>query len=158
MPFGDDADTGQRDARLAFIGATAWLDAVAIVAWPRTQPTQRGLKPTRKWVNAYMPEWYGQGRSLYVGLRCALLHNYSTQGFALSHGDRARHHKEVELESGERRILVNIESLVDEFEAAWHRFYATCESDRRLRNLVVANGTGLLSGVTEASEPASSTP
>ena len=133
-------DSGQeRLARLAFVGMAAWLDTVARLAAPRTN--ESGADAIRRFVSAYMPEWRGRDRVLYRAFRCALLHEYGTGGVELTR-ERPDAHGRSDRLSGS--VVIDIEALAGELEAAWWRFYDACRTDPALLREVGRRSRGLL--------------
>ena len=133
-------DSGQdRLARLAFVGMAAWLDTVARLAAPRT--SEHGADAIRRFVSAYMPEWRGRDRLLYRAFRCALLHEYGTGGVELVR-ERPDEHGRANGPAGS--VVIDLEALAGELEAAWWRFYDACRTDPALLREVGRRSRGLL--------------
>jgi hypothetical protein len=135
-------DGGQRDARLAFVGAFAWLDAVVTLA---NGGDEDGWVA---WVDEYLKPWKGRGADLYA-LRCALVHNYGTRQerrrrarrrFALGHGPKDKHGAP----GPNGRTTLNIRDFAAELDAAWDAFYRDCLGKPALRRHVVRSGKHLL--------------
>ena len=136
-------DSGQdRLARLALVGMAAWLDTVARLAGPRAN--EQGADAIRRFVSAYMPEGRGRDRLLYRAFRCALLHEYGPGGVELTR-ERPDAHGRSDRLSG--AVVIDLESLAGELEAAWWRFYDACRTDPDLRREVGRRGRGLLTAI-----------
>ncbi len=88
-----------------------------------------------------MPEWRGRDRLLNRAFRCALLHEYGAGGVELTR-ERPDAHGRTDRLSGS--VVIDLESLAGELEAAWWRFYDACRTDPELRREVGRRSRGLL--------------
>jgi hypothetical protein len=129
--------------RLAFIGLASWIDTVA-----RLYMGKRGdaFSAWRAFIRAYLPERMHDEREvrrLYDGLRNALSHEYGTRNVLLTH---ANAHLHWTLVADDLRFF-DLHALLDEFEAAFEKFYADLEAKPDLRARVLPQAQGLLAPV-----------
>jgi hypothetical protein len=173
---GDEhGEGGQRDARLAFVGAAAWIDTVARLAYrgeaDNEEPAKsrkrksKGQLATVTWLKKYLEPWANDADALYLDLRCALLHNYTTRniyrqkgegddGFGLTHNEAWKHHEPEKQEDGRVLMVIDVDCFVGELEVAWDAFYRHCHADESLAKHVVDKGENLLSHAVAATESA----
>jgi hypothetical protein len=128
--------------RLAFIGLASWIDTLAILSTGRKKKN----KPAwRHFLKTYMPAQFHSDAEitrLYEGLRCKLLHEYGTRGVLLTHGSPNDHWA-----CHDDHRMLNLESLIAEFEAGFECFYADLEKQQALRERVLPHVDGLLTEV-----------
>jgi hypothetical protein len=103
---------------------------------------RNGLNTWRAFIRAYLPHRMHEEREvkrLNDGLRNALSHEYGTRDVLLTHANSRLHWT---LNGGAR--ILDLNSLLDEFEAAFEKFYADLKAEPALRARVVPQVQGLL--------------
>ena len=142
-------DSGQdRLARLAFVGMAAWLDTVARLAAPRTN--ESGADAIRRFVSAYMPEWRGGTASSTAPSAARCCTSTGPGGVELTR-ERPDAHGRTDRLSGS--VVIDLESLAGELEAAWWRFYDACRTDPALLREVGRRSRGLLTATPAPVRP-----
>ena len=115
--------------RLAFLGLSCWFDQAARYASGK----RAGLAAWQWFFDRFQPARAADAEVLYRGLRCTLAHQYGTENVALTHGNPSLH--------GERRgdniLVLNIETLIEEAQAAFALLMAEAETDADLRARLV---------------------
>lgn len=126
--------------RLAFVGLACWIDAVARLAAGKKG---NGQSAWRAFIQSYLPtSMHAEADVVRLrnGLRDAMSHEYGTRNIALTH-NHPEHHW---LLSDEGIRVLNLESLIEDFERAFEKFFAQLESDGQLRAKVLPQSKGLL--------------
>jgi hypothetical protein len=129
--------------RLAFIGLASWIDTVARLYTGRRLD---GFSAWRAFIRAYLPARMHdehEVRRLYDGLRNAISHEYGTRNVLLTHAKPQVHWTLV----GNDLRFLDLHTLLDEFEAAFEKFYADLEAKPDLRARVIPEAQGLLAPV-----------
>lgn len=127
-PFADDAHgaNGQRDARIARLGAMAWLGAAASSAHGELT-----AESFATWVAEYLDPWSDRADDLW-NMRRAALDNGGNRApgespkFAWTHGDPDAHGT-PDTVGGKPVTSLNVESFVGDLVAAWEKFKNSAE-------------------------------
>lgn len=131
--------------RLAFIGLASWLDTISYLYAPKPK-NKRRKKGLNAWLE-FLPRYtryktQEEVELLCDGLRNALLHEYGTRGVALTDANPQHHlmqHGEV--------LVLNLDDLVSECEAAFESFCEDIKNDEDVRARVLPRSAGLLAPV-----------
>jgi hypothetical protein len=138
--------------RLAFVGLASWIDAVARLYGGKKGD---GFSAWRAFIHKYLPDYMHpehEVRRLYDGLRSAMSHEYGTRKVLLTHASAEAHWSDV----GDDLRVLDLHSLLNEFEEAFGKFYAELETNAELRAGVLPLASGLLAPVTLTTQVPSS--
>jgi len=128
--------------RLAFVGLAAWAETLTLL---HTGGKHKGKGAWRSFARKYLAKVRSDADAdvLYVGMRCALSHEYGTRDVALTDGHPEQHRQVI---GG--LLMLNLESLIEEFEQAFDTFYDDLLRDAELRRVVLPKTKGLLAPVS----------
>jgi hypothetical protein len=147
-PWGLNDIKRSSSPRLAFLGLVNWIDQVSRLATGVKNGEAAWRRFSKNYLRRHVTEV--EIRLLYRGLRSKLDHEYGTGDVLLTHGHPERHWHTVDA-----HLVLNLDSLIDEFDEAFRAFYAELTRDAQLRADVLQRSQGLLAPVKVAEMSAS---
>ncbi len=129
------------NALIRFEALANWIDKVSRLSTGRKT---RGEPAWRHFARKYLARQVSdrEVHLLYDGVRCKLSHEWGTKDVLLTHEDPDAHWT---YEHG--LLVLNLETLMEEYDAAFMAFYEALRSDATLRHLVLPHVDALVAPV-----------
>lgn len=133
------ADSKDRLQLLAFVGLVSWIDVAGRLFMGGSANTKGRMG---EFMDRYAEKYSPFKREIYDGIRNPLLHEFGTRHVWLGHAQPERH-----LTEAHGAVFFNLETMVEDFEAAFKAFLTDLEGNPELRARVLPMVDGLIAPI-----------